>query len=225
MPFNLKSVVPWGRTLAEYQKMFDLTPAELKLKLLSVGDGPASFNAELSSLQGNVTSIDPVYQFSAPEIQQRINETKTEIIEQMRNNIDKFIWTEIKTIEELVNIRMEAMTTFLADFEKGKMQGRYVTHLMPHKTKFQNQQFDIGLSSHFLLLYADLGITFHIETIEEMLRTCREVRIFPVLNLNAEQTEVTNAVITHFKKRHLLKLVKVPYEFQKGGNHMLQIFA
>ncbi|WP_184543038.1 SAM-dependent methyltransferase [Mucilaginibacter sp. FT3.2] len=225
MSFNLKSVVPWGRTLAEYQKMFGLTPAELKLNLLSVGDGPASFNAELSRLQGTVTSIDPIYQFASAEIAQRINETKTEIIEQMTNNSDKFIWTEIKTIDDLLNIRVEAMDIFLDDFEKGKAEGRYVTHLMPDRTDYKNQQFDIGLSSHFLLLYADLGIDFHIAAIEEMLRICKEVRIFPVLNLNAEKHAVTDAVIAHFKNQHLLKLIKVDYEFQKGGNHMLQIYT
>src|SRR4051812_28463240 len=102
MSFTLKSVVPWGRTLAEYQKMFGLTPADLNLNILSVGDGPASFNAELTRMQGSVTSIDPVYQFSRAEIEQRIIETKTEVIQQMTINCDKFVWNEIKTLDDLV---------------------------------------------------------------------------------------------------------------------------
>lgn len=225
MSFTLKSVVPWGRTLAEYQKMFGLTPADLNLNILSVGDGPASFNAELTRMQGSVTSIDPVYQFSRAEIEQRIIETKTEVIEQMTVNYDKFVWNEIKTIDDLVSIRMNAMKNFLADFEKGKKEGRYVTHMMPDKTLYRDQQFDIGISSHFLLLYANLGIDFHIATIQEMLRVCQQVRIFPVLNLDAQKNDVIDVVLAHFAKRNVLKLVKVDYEFQKGGNQMLQIHA
>ncbi|QEC79675.1 SAM-dependent methyltransferase [Mucilaginibacter ginsenosidivorax] len=225
MSFTLKSVVPWGRTLAEYQKMFGLTPADVNLNILSVGDGPASFNAELTRMQGSVTSIDPVYQFSKTEIEQRIIETKTEVIEQMTTNYDKFVWNEIKTIDDLVSIRMNAMKNFLADFEKGKNEGRYVTHMMPDKTPYRDQQFDIGLSSHFLLLYANLGVDFHIATIQEMLRVCKQVRIFPVLNLDAQKNHVIDTVLDHFAKHYVLKLVKVDYEFQKGGNHMLQIHA
>ncbi|SEP32860.1 hypothetical protein ACFGVS_08765 [Mucilaginibacter sp. AW1-7] len=225
MSFTLKSVVPWGRTLTEYQKMFGLTPADLNLNFLSVGDGPASFNAEFTRMQGRVTSIDPVYQFSRTEIEQRIIETKTEVIEQMTSNYDKFVWNEIKTIDNLVSIRMNAMKTFLADFEKGKNEGRYVTHMMPDKTPYRDQQFDIGLSSHFLLLYANLGVDFHIATIQEMLRVCKQVRIFPVLNLDAQKNHVIDTVLDHFAKHSVLKLVKVDYEFQKGGDHMVQIHA
>lgn len=225
MSFTLKSVVPWGRTLTEYQKMFGLTPADLNLNFLSVGDGPASFNAELTHMQGSVTSIDPVYQFSRVEIEQRIIETKTEVIEQMTTNYDKFVWNEIKTIDDLISIRMNAMKNFLADFEKGKQEGRYVTHIMPDKTPYRDQQFDIGVSSHFLLLYANLGVDFHIATIQEMLRVCKQVRIFPVLNLDAQKNNVIDVVLAHFAKRNVLNLIKVDYEFQKGGNQMVQIHA
>lgn len=203
--------------------MFGLTPADLNLNFLSVGDGPASFNAELTHMQGSVTSMDPVYQFSRAEIEQRIIETKTEVIEQMTANYDKFVWNEIKTIDNLVSIRMNAMKNFLADFEKGKQEGRYVTHKMPDKTPYRDQQFDIGVSSHFLLLYANLGVDFHIATIQEMLRVCKQVRIFPVLNLDAQKNNVIDAVLAHFAKSKVLNLIKVDYEFQKGGNQMLQI--
>jgi ubiquinone/menaquinone biosynthesis C-methylase UbiE len=143
----------------------------------------------------------------------------------MTSNYDKFVWNEIKTIDNLVSIRMNAMKTFLADFEKGKNEGRYVTHMMPDKTPYRDQQFDIGLSSHFLLLYANLGVDFHIATIQEMLRVCKQVRIFPVLNLDAQKNHVIDTVLDHFAKHSVLKLVKVDYEFQKGGDHMVQIHA
>ncbi len=47
---KLEEVVPWGRTLAEYQSMFSLSETDLTAKILGCGDGPASFNAEMMKL-------------------------------------------------------------------------------------------------------------------------------------------------------------------------------
>jgi len=47
---KLTEVVPWGRTFAEYQLMFGLSQADLEAQILGCGDGPASFNAEMTAL-------------------------------------------------------------------------------------------------------------------------------------------------------------------------------
>jgi hypothetical protein len=41
----LDQVVPWGRSLSEYVRMFDLSPADLQSRILDCAGGPASFNA------------------------------------------------------------------------------------------------------------------------------------------------------------------------------------
>jgi len=62
-------VVPFGRSFDEYIKIFNLRGLK-KRRILGVGDGPASFNAEATKLwKGNF--IDPIYQFSATEIVKR----------------------------------------------------------------------------------------------------------------------------------------------------------
>lgn len=38
-------------------------------------------------------------------------------MEQMRENMDNYVWTNIKSLEELENVRMSAMELFLADYE------------------------------------------------------------------------------------------------------------
>lgn len=58
---KLDDVVPWGRTLAEYELMFNLSEVDLNLKILGCGDGPASFNAEMTKQGHRVVSIDPIY--------------------------------------------------------------------------------------------------------------------------------------------------------------------
>jgi hypothetical protein len=223
MAFELKNTVPWGRNLEEYSKIFDLTDEDLNCRIISFGDGPASFNSEMTKLNRKVVSIDPIYQFSKDELKQRIAETKETVIEQTKSNVDNFVWKNIRDVDHLERIRMDAMTQFLDDFEAGKEQGRYKYHKLPTTTNFTDLQFDLGLSSHFLILYSQLGVDFHIQSISEMLRICKEIRIFPLLNLDAKKSEVLESIIAHFKPDFEVEIKAVDYEFQKGGNEMLVI--
>jgi len=223
MAFELKSVVPWGRNLEEYRLIFNLTEKDLAKKIISVGDGPASFNAEMTRLDYKVTSLDPIYAFSQAALRQRIAETREEVLTQTKNNQGNFVWKHIKDVEELERIRMDAMNTFLNDFESGKQAGRYQAHAFPEPTIFPNDAFDLGLSSHFLLLYANLGLDFHLRSISEMMRICRDIRIFPLLDLNAQKSGVLKPVVDLFEKQYEVRIVPVSYEFQRNGNQMLCI--
>ena len=55
---KLNEVVPWGRTLQEYKLMFNLSEIDLNKKILGCGDGPASFNAEMTEPKGNINGIN-----------------------------------------------------------------------------------------------------------------------------------------------------------------------
>jgi len=221
--FELKNTVPWGRNLDEYTRMFKLSGDDLSTKIISFGDGLASFNAEMTKLGKSVVSIDPIYQFTAEELHQRIEETKEIVLEQTKNNLDKFVWKIIKNIAHLEQIRMSAMSDFIDDFEIGKDEKRYQYHELPNKINFAAKEFDLGLSSHFLILYSQLGLEFHIQAITEMLRICKEIRIFPILNLNAEKSEVLNGIIEYFSSNYEINIVNVDYEFQRNGNQMLVV--
>ena len=67
----------------------------------------------------------------------------------------------------------------MRDYEKGKAEQRYICHELPDRLPYEDGYFDIGLSSHFLLMYTMLGYDFHISAMAEMLRVCKEIRIFP----------------------------------------------
>lgn len=223
MAFELKNIVPWGRNLDEYKSMFNLTESDLDKRIISFGDGPASFNCDMFGLNKSVVSIDPVYRFSANQLKRKIKETKDIVIEQTKNNLENFVWKRIKNIQELEKIRLSAMENFLQDFELGKREGRYVNHEMPNKTKFDDLTFDLGLSSHFLILYSQLGLDFHISSMTEMLRVSKEIRIFPVLNLDAKKSELLDNLVKHFETSFIVDIEQVDYEFQKNGNEMLTI--
>ncbi|MGK7904751.1 MAG: SAM-dependent methyltransferase [Hormoscilla sp.] len=228
MGLKLDNVVPWGRSRAEYLRMFDITIAELELnlKILDCGGGPASFNAEMTQQGYNkVISCDLVYQFSAEEIAQRIQETYSAIVEGLKADRDKYVWQgEIASPTQLGEVRMAAMQQFLADFPEGKKLGRYVTAELP-VLPFDKGQFDLALCSHLLFLYSDqLDAAFHFHAILELCRVAREVRLFPLLDMSGEPSPHLSDVIRELKKQgYHVETRQVDYEFQRGGNQMLRI--
>ena len=223
MAFQLNHVVPWGRNMEEYKSMFLLNEEDMKKKIAGFGDGPASFNFEAHCLGCDITSYDPIYQFSKEELEKRIEDVRGIVMQQMSENMDNYIWTKIRDLHQLEQIRMDAMKLFLNDFETGVSEGRYRYHELPNCLPVEGNYYDIGLSSHFLLLYTQLGFDFHIKAIEEMLRACKEVRIFPVVDLDASQAEMILDVIDEFKKKYNVELKVTNYQFQKDANKMLVI--
>ena len=57
----------------------------------------------------------------------------------------------------------------------------------------------------------------------EMLRVCKEIRIFPIVDLDANKTEIASKVIEYFKKSYNVEIRRTKYEFQKGDNKLLII--
>lgn len=223
MAFELNSVVPWGRNIDEYREMFLLSDYDMKKKIAGFGDGPASFNYQATLSGYNVTSFDPIYQFSKEQLENRINEVRDIIMKQMRENVDNFAWDKITSLDELESVRMSAMRLFLNDYVQGKAENRYIYHELPDRLPYADGNFDIGLSSHFLLMYTELGYDFHVLAISEMLRVCRQVRIFPLCDLDSKPSEMIDSVISFFSREYDIEIKPTGYEFQKGANRLLII--
>ena len=224
MGVTLDKVVPRGRSYDEYVSMFGLSEDDLTLRILGCGDGPAAFNSLLTECGGSVVSVDPIYAFDAAQIRTRVAEAYDIVMTQARKNQDDYVWEAIPSVEQLGSIRMSAMENVLADFDTGKQEGRYIAGELP-SLPFDNGQYDIALSSHFLFLYsAQLSAEFHLQALQEMLRVSREVRVFPLLTLDGTPSPYLHLVNGHFEKNGFdVKIKRVPYEFQRGGNEMLVI--
>ncbi len=224
MGFTLDKVVPWGRSYDEYVRMFNFAEKDFDFRILGCGDGPAAFNTTLTKRGGRVISVDPVYVFDTEQIKGRIAETYETVMAQMRKNQGDYVWEDIQSVEQLGNIRISAMKDFLADFDTGKQQRRYIPGELP-SLPFESKQFDLALSSHFLFLYsAHLSAEFHIQALQEMLRVSHEVRVFPLLTLDGALSPYLKAVNEYFSENGFsVDTLCVPYEFQRGGNEMLVI--
>jgi hypothetical protein len=224
MPFTLSQVVPWGRSLDEYVAMFALTQADLAKTILGCGDGPSSFSARLTQRGGRIVSADPLYRFSQTEIRDRIRQTSAEVLEQTRTNDHEFVWTNIKSVEELGRLRMAAMEEFLSDYPAGLKQKRYIDAELPH-LPFPDGSFDLALCSHLLFLYSEqLSEDFHAESIKELCRVARETRIFPLLELGSKPSRHIEPIRTRLTAEgHRVSIQPVPYEFQRDGNQMMTV--
>lgn len=224
MAMQLQEIVPFGRSFNEYCRMFNLSSADFAGQIIGIGDGPASFNAAATQQGFNVISVDPVYQFSGAEIQSRFDAVIDDIIEQIKNSPDDWVWSYHASPEDLRSSRKATLQAFLQDYDSGKAAGRYVIGKLP-QLAFPSQQFSLALCSHLLLLYSQqLDVDFHLQSIQEMLRIATEVRIFPLLTLMRERSPHLDAIMTFFREAgYSVALQTVTYELQKGGNQMLVI--
>jgi hypothetical protein len=222
--FTLEEVVPYGRSFDEYRRMFALTDADLQSKILGCADGPASFNAEATHRGIRVVSCDPLYGAEVVDIRQRIAASFDQVIEQTRQNLDAFVWNSIGSVDHLAKMRMTAMEAFLDDYDAGTAQGRYVEAELP-ALPFPNSSFDLAVCSHFLFLYTDqLTNAFHVQSILELRRIAREVRIFPLLALGGQPSPYVESVADEIRSYlHAVTIETVPYEFQRGGNQMMRV--
>jgi hypothetical protein len=221
---HLEDVIPWGRSFDEYRSMFALSPADLSGRILGCGDGPASFNAEATALGHSVVSVDPIYAFSSASIEHRVRECYPSMIAQVKARPENFRWELFRDPDDLVEYRLRAMRRFLADFECGRGEGRYLAAALP-ELPFADRAFDLALSSHFLFLYSQhFDIEFHRAAINELLRVAGEVRIYPLLDLNCRRSPHVQLLHQQLTTTgHQVQIVSVPYEFQRGGNEMMRI--
>ena len=222
--FMLDQVVPWGRSFEEYCAMFSLTGVDMAGRILGCGDGPANFNAEATRKGAKVVSCDPIYSFGKADIEARITATYDQVIGQIRQNQNEFVWESIPSVEELGKVRMVAMQAFLEDYPAGLTDGRYVTAELP-TLPFSEDAFDLALCSHLLFLYSrQLDEEFHSSSLLELCRVAKEVRVFPLLALGGEISPHLEGSVERLRAAgHQVSIQRVNYEFQRGACDMLRI--
>jgi len=225
MTMKLEQVVPFGRSLGEYRAMFSLSPDDLSKRILGVGDGPASFNAEMTALGYRVTSVDPLYTFTGQEINRQFDAVVDDIIAQVVSTPADWVWSYHQSPESLRASRVTALRTFLADYNQGKIEERYKIGELPNLSTLTGNVFDLVLCSHFLFLYsAQFDEKFHEAALLDMLRVASEVRIFPLMTLQGQRSTYVEPLMQLLRGHgYKVEIHPVRYELQRGGNEMLWI--
>ena len=222
--FDFETAVPWGRSCSEYQAFFALEGLPPDTRVLDCGAGPSSFAVEATERGLSVCAADPLYSVSADRIAHRIEEVRPTMLASIRQAQARFVWDQYGTPEKQEAVRLAAMQRFLADFGSHRREARYVAAALP-SLPFRDRAFDLALSSHFLLLYSkQFDLAFHLEAVRELLRVAGGLRIFPLLDLDGRRSHHVEPLRAALAGDGFdSEVVRVDYEFQKGGNEMLRI--
>jgi hypothetical protein len=223
MAIRLDQVIPWGRSLREYELMFALSREDLVRGVLDCGGGPASFTAEATAAGHRVVSVDPLYCHPGSEIRKRFDAVAQLMLDQVRASPDDWTWTFHANPDELLASRRVALDLFLADYPKG-VGSRYLAGELP-ALPLRNSSFGLALCSHLLFLYSDLlDEAFHILSVAELCRLAEEVRIYPVITLAGKPSPHIAAVRSAVAAEGWVsEIVRVDYELQRGGNQMMRV--
>ena len=225
MTLNLENIAITGRTFEEYSSFFDLKLEDLKdKKVLDCPSGASSFVSTLKQNDIDVIGVDLLYEFDIESIETQ----GYKIIEKIYQDtswMDVYKMDFYKSKENHRNHRENALKAFVGVFNNKD----YIFAKLPN-LPFENEYFDLALSSHLLFVYDNmLDYEFHKNSILEMLRVSKEVRIFPLVDFkNSKVLEEKNFSPFLYKILEELKdfkceIVKVDFEFQPKANYYLKI--
>ena len=221
---DLKKVALIGRTFDEYFDMFRLEDIDkTEVKILDAASGVSSFCAQASAHGYNVRACDPIYCYSADKLFKKSESDLAEVMERIQPIADLYCWKRFDSVEALQKNRSDAIHHFVRDYAANRQN--YICGALPG-SGFDDDAFDITLSSHFLFMYdGQFDYEFHKAVVLEMLRiTSKEVRIFPLVNLKGQKSEFVHRIIKDMLDcGYGISIDRVPYEFVKNGNEMLRI--
>lgn len=225
MPLELENILITGRTYEEYTAFFDLDENELVgKKVLDCPSGASSFIATARSKGIDAQGVDILYENKIEDIYTQ-GKVSIEKIYEDSSWMDGHNFEFYGSIENHRNYRENA----LEDFAKHYNDKEYSFMSLP-KLEFADRSFDLLLSSHLLFVYDDrFDYEFHKNSVLEMLRVSKEVRIFPLIDFqNKHLEEEKNFSPFVYKLLEELKefqceIVKVGFEFQPRAGYMLKI--
>lgn len=219
---NKNHVPVWGRTLDEYSRMFGLDNELPFGKILSIADGPSTFNLEKRLLGINVVSVDPIYNMSVSEIIKSFKESYVYHEELFAEYPLIFNFKNGEEVKHLLAKRLNTFNLFIEDYDKNR---KYYQYGKLPDLHFEDNSFDLCLCSNFLFIFEHVfDIAFHIESIKEMLRVSKEIRIFPLYdNLGGESKSFEYVKQYLTTNNYEWTIDENNYHIYKNGNRFLKI--
>ena len=222
----MRKRVLWGHHVSEYKEMFDVSDASLQANLLEYGCGASAVNTELHQEGSTMVSVDPLFALSKPELIQKVTDDFDERVEQVLADQAQFNVKNYDGMEAFLARRRSGMKAFFADYNAGVSEGRYQA-LTDGPLPFENFSFDLALSSHYLFANAgDDAVAFHLETIQELARVAKEVRIFPLIERTGTPSALVGPVLLGLQQANFgAEVREVSCALYPEGNAMLRVWA
>lgn len=217
-----KHVSVWGRTLEEYINMFSLNGISYSTKILSIADGPSTFNLQQRQRGINITSVDPIYNLSVDKLKEVFKKSYSFNKELFIENKESFNFKNAEEMEQVLAKRQNTFNTFIADYETHR--NNYNFGKLPNLDLTSNS-FDLCLCSNFLFIFDHIfDLEFHINSIQEMLRLSNEVRIFPLYNIDGKESEFLSSITDFLTTNSYQWTIETNnYHVYKNGNRFLKI--
>ena len=219
---NKKHVSVWGRNLEEYKRMFVLDNMELYIKIVSIADGPSTFNMEQRKLGINVISVDPIYNLNVDELNEVFKQSYIFNKVLFLENKEQFNFRNEEEMEELLAKRESTFNLFIEDYKENR---NYYHYGKLPKLDFESNSFNLCICSNFLFIFDHIfNLEFHIESLKEILRLSKEVRIFPLYNIEGKESDYLSAVIEFLdNNKYSWTIESNDYHVYKNGNRFLKI--
>lgn len=222
----MERLVLWGHHLDEYRDMFDLPEAALGLRFLEFQSGVSAFQTDLRDTAAHLVSYDTWFDLDKDTLQQKIETSFSARLTQIKQRAEAFDLSRYAgSLDKLVAYRRQGIAEFLQDYELGHAEGRYL-HAAQSRLPFADFFFDYALSAHhFFSVTAPQTIDYYLNTIEELARVAKEVRIFPLVDAQGVPSELLGPVILALQQKNYgIEVRDVAYHLQPKGNAMLRIW-
>ncbi|MPQ97514.1 hypothetical protein GB931_06170 [Modestobacter sp. I12A-02628] len=212
-----------SRSFAEYEAFFALTPADLSGRVLDCSAGASGFAAVANARGGRVTAVDPAYAAGVAGVLMESAPATARGAAVVRDHEDRFVWHWYGSRERREELRRDARAAFERDLRAHP--GRYLAGALP-RLPLADGSADLALCSHLLFTWSDVfDEAWHEAALTELLRVARQVRVFPlVVQATGDAVGFLPQLLDRLQARgHRVDVVPVPYEFQRGADHMLAV--
>lgn len=222
----MRKLVLWGHGIDEYREMFDLSQEEMNSKILEYGCGPSAVNVQQTQAKNQVVSCDPLFVLDKDTLFSKTIMIFAQMAEEIKSEEEHFDFSRSGNFDNLLAERKRGINEFFADYNQGKIEGRYLG-VADYHLPFPDFSFDFALCSHYL--FADLDdqtVEFHLSVIRELARVAKEVRIFPLIDKEGNTSEFLGPVLLGLQQENYgIEVREVAFHLQKSGNAMLRVWA
>jgi hypothetical protein len=219
--FQLSSVAFFGRTFDEYLRCLALDETALRRgRILDVAAGPSSFTAEAHARGLSAVAVDPLYGYPADALTGHVQIDYARMLTEMRRQEARFRYRYFPSLGAAEVSRRSAAERFLADYESGFLQDRYVGASLP-RLPFADGAFDLVLCAHLLFTYArHFDYDFHRAACRELMRVSSgEVRLHPVCGLEGKPYPELSRLQADLAQDGIdTQVISVDYEFFPGSD-------
>jgi len=215
-----------GRTVVEYERMFDLDlSAWSGESVLDCPGGACAFVTEANASGIDAVGADLLYDVPPDELREKCERDVDTAIAGFDGVEDQFVWEYYDGVPDVREHWTAAYQRFIDDYEAHYDTDRYVQTQLPD-LPFEDDSFSLVLSAHLMFLYMDkLDHEFHEASLLELARVaCEEVRVYPLARFDGKRyPRLDELRATLADAGHATEIRSVPFEFLREEPEMLVV--